>query len=294
MTTLTLNAPAKVNLFLEVSAKRPDGYHDIESVMQTVTLFDRITLSRGDRAGEHITVTCTEPSLNCDRSNLCFGAAERFFGYAGIKSYDLDVHIEKHIPVSAGLGGGSADSAAVIRGLNSLFETGFTVEELCRIGAQIGADVPFCIRGGMLMARGIGDVLSECGRLPDCFIVIACHGEGVSTPWAYGRLDEMYDFFARDTDIGGFIRALNEKKLDLVSAAMTNIFESAVLPEWEYPRMIIAKLRECGALRAMMSGSGPSVMGIFKDSASAAHAVRILDECGIAAHLCKPYYPDEE
>ncbi|MBQ8509189.1 MAG: 4-(cytidine 5'-diphospho)-2-C-methyl-D-erythritol kinase [Clostridia bacterium] len=292
MTTITLNAPAKINLWLEIKGKRPDGYHDIESVMQTVTLFDRLTLERHEpKPGRRqISISCSQSTLACDESNLCYRAAQEFFGEVGQKSYNLFIHIDKQIPIAAGLAGGSTDAAATLIGLNTLWETGLSAEALCAIGARIGADVPFCIRRGISVARGIGEVFADCARLPDCWLLIACDGEGVSTPWAYRQLDSMYDFASRDTDITAFCEALSGGRLDEIAARMTNIFETAVLPVRERASALRQAMVDGGALSALMSGSGPSVFGLFADRPSAETAKSKLASAGIHAYLCEPYY----
>ena len=288
MTELQITAPAKINLWLEIKSRRPDGYHDIESVMQTVSLCDTLTLKKADG----IAITCTNDTLDCGETNLCFKAARAFFAAADIDG-GVNIHIDKRIPISGGLAGGSTDAAATLRGLNVLYETGYSAEDLCAIGVKIGADVPFCIRQGIAVTRGIGDRFTEAPRLPDCSIVVACAGEGVSTPWAYGRLDEMYDFAARTVDADDFTRVIAGGRLGDITAAMTNIFESAVLPVRPQAVIIKENLLKSGALGALMSGSGPSVFGIFDNSESADLAVRQLNSLGIAAQCCKPYYPGE-
>ncbi|MBQ8552472.1 MAG: 4-(cytidine 5'-diphospho)-2-C-methyl-D-erythritol kinase [Clostridia bacterium] len=293
MTTITRRAPAKVNLYLEISSRRPDGYHNIESVMQTVTLFDELTFEKSEAVGQNITLTCDGGELPCDGTNLCHRAAKLFFEAAGVDNYGLSMHIDKHIPISAGLGGGSSDAAATLTALNELYSAGFSKSELCAIGARLGADIPFCIMQGISVTRGIGDVFSPCAHLPDCHIVIACHGEGVSTPWAYKKLDEMYDFDSRNVCADDFAALIGGGELKVITAGMTNIFESAVLPERAAAREIRERLSKAGALRAMMSGSGPSVVGIFDSENTARSAQRMLLDKGITAHLCKPYYPDE-
>ncbi len=293
MTTITRRAPAKINLYLEISSRRPDGYHNIESVMQTVTLFDTLSFERCTGVGQKITLTIDGGDLPLDGTNLCSRAAKLFFETAGIAEYNLSIHIDKHIPIAAGLGGGSSDAAATLIALDELYDTGFSRSELCGIGSRLGADVPFCIMQGISITRGIGDVFAPCAHMPDCYIIVACHGEGVSTPWAYKKLDEMYDFSLRKVSADDFAALMEGGDLRSVAAGMTNIFESAVLPEREAAREIRDSLISAGALRAMMSGSGPSVIGIFESEASAEAALRGLSEKGITAHLCKPYYPDE-
>lgn len=289
--TITRRAPAKINLYLEIKSKRLDGYHDIESVMQTVDLFDILTLTSREGHGSNITIECTNRAVPCDESNLCHRAARTFFDSAAIDNYDIAISIDKHIPMAAGLGGGSSDAAAVLLALNEIYDMVLTTEQLCDIGAKIGADVPFCIVQGISITRGIGDVFVSCEPLPDCFFVIACAGEGVSTPWAYKRLDEMYDFASREVSADRLATAIATGDITNIASVMTNIFESAVLPERETARLIRDTLESYGAKKAMMSGSGPSVFGVFADEAAAEKAAHFLKCKGITAHICKPYYP---
>lgn len=287
---ITLKAPAKINLWLDIASKRPDGYHDIESVMQTVTLFDTLTIERlnSEERVRRITVSCSVDSLACDESNLCYRAAQEFFRAAGIGSFNVSVRIEKRIPIAAGLAGGSTDAAATLIGLNELFGTRFDRAELFEIGSGLGADVPFCIKRGISVTRGIGDKFSDCRRLPECYFVIACGGEGVSTPWAYRRLDEMYDFSERP-DVSAFTSRLGGTAEEIAAAA-GNIFESAVLPVRPVAAGIKASMLENGALGALMSGSGPSVFGIFSDRETAERAADVLKKDGVFASVCEPYY----
>ncbi len=289
--TISRLAPAKINLYLEVTARRPDGYHDIESVMQTVDLFDKLTITSRDTDGMNVLIECTNPCVPCDERNLCYRAAKLFFEAANISKYDISLSIEKKIPMAAGLGGGSSDAAAMLMLLNELYGFPFDEPALRKIGSKIGADVPFCIMQGISITRGIGDVFSQCERLPECFFVIACGGEGISTPWAYKRLDEMYDFTSREVSADKFISALSGGDLLKIASEMTNIFESAVLPEHEAACRIRDMLLDAGAKSAMMSGSGPSVFGIFDTELAAKDAAGKIAAGGIAVHTCKPYYP---
>ena len=289
MSIITQKAPAKINLWLEIASRRPDGYHDIESVMQTVDLYDDITLERLPSGGKRqISIDCSVQSLACDESNLCYRAAQLFFDAAGLAHYSVSIAIEKRIPIAAGLAGGSTDAASTLIGLNRLYGTEFTVEHLCALGARIGADVPFCIRKGIRIARGIGEIFSPCAPLPPCTVLLASDGPGVSTPWAYKRLDEMYDFTSRKADAASFAALLNSGDLARIAAGMTNIFESAVLPQRAKACALKEEMLAGGALNSLMSGSGPAVFGLFETDA-AAEAVRSrLAEQGIESFVCHP------
>ncbi len=287
ITEIEIKAPAKINLWLEIRSRRPDGYHDIESVMQTVTLCDTLTFAKSDA----IAITCSESTLDCGESNLCHRAARLFFESLGI-SGGARIHIKKRIPIAGGLAGGSTDAAATLRGLNQLYNTNLSIDQLCEMGVKIGADVPFCLRQGILVTRGIGDRFAPCSRLPKCCILIANAGEGVSTPWAYGKLDEMYDFANRLIDVNAFTEVIHNGDLAEIAKGMTNIFESAILPIRPEAAKLKEIMRNGGALRALMSGSGPSVFGIFDNNDSAEATKRRLTELGIAAHICEPLYPN--
>ena len=291
MNNITICAPAKINLWLDIAAKRPDGYHDIESVMQTVTLFDELTFERFEpiNGTRRISVSCSVDSLACDESNLSYRAAQEFFKAVGMREYNVGIHIEKRIPIAAGLAGGSTDAAATLIGLDRLYKSRLDISRLCEIASGLGADVPFCVRRGISVTRGIGDRFSDCPRLPDCKILIACDGEGVSTPWAYRRLDEMYDFGERRADVEGFTKLL-DLGISTIASGMSNIFESAVLPVRERARFIKKVMTECGALASIMSGSGPSVFGIFDDDEKLERAAGILRSNGIRPFICEPYY----
>ncbi|MBO7403851.1 MAG: 4-(cytidine 5'-diphospho)-2-C-methyl-D-erythritol kinase, partial [Clostridia bacterium] len=194
MNVLTLEAPAKINLTLAVGAKRPDGYHEIESVMQQIGLCDLVSVTRAPRAaGQHIAVHCSDPTVPCDRRNIVWKCAEAFFGAFGIADYDIFIDIEKHIPSSAGLAGGSSDGAATLKALNLLFGIRADRERLMQIGASVGADIPFCLAGGTCLCRGIGEEISTLyfPAKESLWCVIAKGEEGLSTPEIYRRYDEM-------------------------------------------------------------------------------------------------------
>lgn len=241
--------------------------------MQSVSLADKVSIEKYDV----ITVDCSDKSL-CGRDNLAYRAAELFFTEAGIKG-GAKIHIEKHIPVAAGLAGGSADAAAVICGLNALFDTRFSTEKLCFVGAAAGADVPFCIKGGTMLARGIGEKLEPVPCLPDCFIVTAKNGEKSSTGALYALYDKKGVSYKPDT--GAMKAALLSGSLETVGRGLCNVFEELVPQSTALKRTMF----EHGALGAALSGSGPSVFGIFRDAAAAENCAK---DIGSAAFLCTP------
>ena len=304
----TLTAPAKINLFLDITARRPNGYHEIAGVMQAISLCDTVTLEvteptgmylcslGGHTAGaESITLTCTNPDLPTDNRNLAWRAAEAFFDATGRGCKKLLIHIEKHIPAAAGMAGGSTNAAAVLVGLNDLFDRPMTPDQLCEVGVKLGADVPFCIRGGAMITEGIGEILTPITAMPACELVVACGGEGVSTPAAYKALDALCANFdpalytPRTAELDTLKKSLLTGNLDALCGSMFNLFESVVLPRHPVARGIKETLLAEGALAAMMSGSGPSVFGVFpKGDGSAQRARAALEAQGIPAWVCEP------
>ena len=226
-----------------------------------------------------------------DCRNLAWRAAEAFLAASG-RSGEVRITIEKHIPMEAGLAGGSTDAAAVLRALNHLCGSPFTQQRLCEIGEELGADVPFCIVGGSVMVTGIGECLTELAPMPQCHMVVACMGDGVSTPRAYGKLDEKYDFFngepRKDPRVKEIEKCLKAKKLLQASEYFYNVFEEVVPMEQPW----VDRLKNCmiqnDAVCAMMSGSGPAVFGIFESAEAAGDAFSALQEMGATAFVCHP------
>ena len=301
------SAYAKINLFLDVTGRRENGYHDIAGVMHTVSLCDRVTLTvegmhRGEicslsgvsRGAGEITLTCTEPSLPTDRKNLAWRAAEEFFAATGFGAQKLSIHIEKHIPAAAGLAGGSTDAAAVLRGLNRMYGSPLSADGLTAAGVRIGADVPFCIVGGACITRGIGDDLTPIRALNHGALVVACAGEGISTPAAYGELDAKYGGFAegaytpRTEELSRMLSALVHGDVEGVASEGFNLFESVILPQHPTACGIKATMQAGGAQLALMSGSGPSVFGLFDSDDAAASVAAELTQAGIPACVCHP------
>lgn len=283
--TYTLPAYAKINLFLDISKRRENGYHDVLSLMQSVSLCDDITVTFCESDEKNISVYCSDPSIPCGSDNLVYKAADVF-----LTKGNIEIRIEKRIPASAGLAGGSTDAAATLVALNKLTGERLTEEELCAIGAKLGADIPFCIKGGACLAEGIGEVLTTTAGMPSYPIVIAKKGEGMSTPAAYRALDEKFSNF-----IGYNVKKeLLEKLQSSASSAedyckgLFNIFESVVEPI--RPAVNEAKqiMMSSGAAGAMMSGSGTSVFGIFEKEEDAMTAKKLLEEVGASAHVCYP------
>lgn len=286
--TETVKAYAKINLHLDIKGIRPDGYHDVENVMQSVSLCDTVSVTRTDR--ETFTCECDVAGVPTDEKNIAVRAAKLYAEATGLGG-GAHIKIEKRIPMAAGLAGGSTDGAAVLVALNRLNGNALDREELCAIGSRLGADVPFCIVGGCAYSDGTGDTLHPFPSIPeDTVFVVACGGEGVSTPWGYGVMDREHNNFSyyitKGTDT--LRAALTGSSPDEFYKHIFNIFEEPVLRERPVAACIKQTMLSAGAKNAMMSGSGPSVFGIFENKAHAQLAVDKIKESGHFACVCTP------
>ncbi len=277
MKDITIKAKAKINLFLEVTGKLDNGYHTISTVMHEIDLWDDVTVS--ENTSKQITLTSDNTNMPLDSSNIAYRAAEAFYKNTGIEFNGINIDIKKNIPMEAGLAGGSADGAAVLKALNEISQNTLTTDELCEIGAKIGADVPFCIKGGACLCTGIGDIMTPCNTLPKCTVLIAKGAEGMSTPRAYNQLDTMTDRKIHDNNMPELLECGDIKA---ICNGMYNCFE-LLIPSIE---TIKTTMKNNGALGAMMSGSGTSVFGIFDDMTLAAKAEKKLIEKGLSAFIC--------
>ena len=287
---MRIPAYAKINLYLDVMERREDGFHNIKSIMHRVSLCDYVSAEKNDLGGNVINITCGSLEIPSGEGNLVWRAAKAFFEHFRIDGYNVTFDIEKNIPVSAGLAGGSTDAAAALKLLNELYGTNASVYELCEIGALIGSDVPFCVVGGTCLALGRGEELEYLSSALDLTFVIAKAGEGVSTPAAYRRIDEKYgDSLSEDFgSLESAMRAVNNGDTQLLVRSMYNTFESVVLDyHAEASRAKKIMLSADGSVGAMLSGSGPSVFGIFKDTESAEKVKDTLASLGYSAHVCK-------
>lgn len=266
---LTELAPAKLNLTLEVGEKRSDGYHEVQSVMSCAALYDEVTLESGTSGG--ISMTCDCPGLPLDDTNLCLRAAKLFFKKTGIPCDGLHIELSKRIPMQSGLGGGSADAAAVLRGLRKLYRPEMMIKDLERMAAELGSDVPFCVRSVTAMVRGRGEQLLKLPKLPLCWFVICKPEFSFSTAEMYAKLDEIEPVSSIDTL--GLIKALEYQDMQEISDRLGNCFEG-VLEESSEIFAIKNRLLALGARNACMSGSGSAVYGLFtqEDEAKAAAA----------------------
>lgn len=285
--TVTVPAYAKINLFLDIHSIRENGYHNIISFMQGISLHDLVTVSFVPSEKKTITVFCDKTDIPCDKSNLAYKAAD-VFPCCG----EISVRIDKRIPVSAGLAGGSADCAATLIALNKLSGEMLSLEDLCDLGAKLGADVPFCIRGGACLVEGIGEILMPISSMPHFPIVIAKKGEGMSTPYAYGALDAKFDRFtnyqAKTKMLDILLSAKQGIDINEFCKGVFNIFEAVVEPERPFVTEIKNTMVSCGAAVSLMSGSGTSVFGIFEREDNARAAVDKLKADGADAHFCYP------
>jgi len=283
MDYITLNANAKINLFLEVCEKRTDSYHNIDSIMQSVSLCDVVTVKK-----DNVITVNNNANLPNDNKNIAYRAAQSFFEYTNING-GANIFIDKKIPIAAGLAGGSTNAAAVLKALDVLYATSLGYDKLCEIGAKLGADIPFCILGGTYIAKGIGDKLSKCFPMPKCYIIISKCGEGVSTPYAYCEIDKMRETSQYNLlNSSPLARSLERNEIDIIYSNMFNRFEeivSAVRPMVNTQKNI---MMDYGADFSMMSGSGPSVFGIFKNKDKAEACVEKLKMTGAAAFICTP------
>lgn len=288
MRTATEQAHAKINLTLDVLAKRPDGYHNVSMLMQTVELCDDVRVTLAEHGGVH--ACCDIPGLPKDGENLAGKAAAAFFAYIG-GGQGADIEITKRIPSAAGLGGGSADAAAVLRALNALTGAALDAAALQSIGKTVGADVPFCVEGGSALAQGIGEILSSAPVLPDCFILLCKPPEGAQTSTIYRLLDEHGITHHPDTE--AMLQALKNRDLADIGTQICNVMEpvtAAIFPEI---LKIKDEMRNDGAAGALMSGSGPTVYGLFARQEDALRAKEALAARIREVYLTRPWHAAE-
>lgn len=286
----TVEAHAKINLYLDITGKRENGYHDICGVMHKISLSDTVSVTAEKAIRPSICVTCSDPSIPLGASNIAYRAAERYIDRFCSDNYCIDIHIEKRIPAAGGLAGGSTDAAAVLLCLRDMIGKS-SENELYSLGAGLGADVPFCMADGTMITEGIGDILTPCPSLGNCTLVICNTGEAVSTPEAYGKLDMLYNNFSdRSFDRKRFScisKGLSKGDLKLTAKSMYNIFEDAVLPTRPKAKGAKELMTAHGAVGAMMSGSGPTIFGIFDSIDNAQSAYGALRALGYSTHICK-------
>ena len=300
MDILEKDAHAKINISLDVLGRREDGYHLVRMVMYSVGLCDRLTFEKiNDSKGEIILLAKDPDSLNplvtMDENNLIYKAAKKLYEEYGIRD-SVRITLEKNIPVAAGLAGGSTDAAAALKGINELFDLGVSLDELCAIGKTLGADIPYCIRGGTMLSEGIGEILTPLPDFPKVHIVLAKPACPVSTAEVYKGIDsyDIRDDERPDTD--GLIETLKtdvvsiegdkyEIFLKKISDCMANVLELVTIPLHPEIGEIKKMMEDNGAVKTMMSGSGPTVFGLFTEKDAAGKAVSVIEESGLAKDI---------
>ncbi len=278
---IQLEAMAKINLGLDVLRKRPDGYHEVKMIMQSIDLHDDLELEETKESG--IYLTCNKEGIPTDRTNLIWKACSLLMEEKGIDR-GVRVHLTKRIPMAAGMAGGSTDAAAAMKGVNELFGLGLSRKELMERAVRIGADVPYCIMGGTALSEGIGEILSPLPALPACRILIAKPDIEVSTAFVYGGLKAAE--LAFHPDIDGMAEALKQQSLAGITERLGNVLETVTIPVHPVIREIKETMVQSGAMGALMSGSGPTVFGIFNDSEKAEAALQTMEQSHLAGTVC--------
>mgnify|MGYP004578408935 CR=1 FL=1 len=280
MREIKLKARAKINLGLDVVRKREDGYHEVRMIMQMINLYDKITIRRITES--EIRVTTNLPYLPVNEDNLVYRAAKLLMDEFQVTE-GVEIELQKYIPVAAGMAGGSSDAAAVMVGINRIFHLGLTKKQLMERGVKIGADVPFCIMRGTALAEGIGEVLTPLPAMPHCSLVIAKPKIHVSTKFVYGNLKA--NELKEHPDIDGQVQALREGSLEQLVAKMGNVLETVTVPAYPVIDEIKKTMLKNDAMGAMMSGSGPTVFGVFEREERAQEVCRLLKKEGAAKQV---------
>jgi 4-diphosphocytidyl-2-C-methyl-D-erythritol kinase len=279
MKEIIMESFGKVNLALDVLYKRDDGYHEINSIMQEISLKDRLIFTDKN---EGITIESDNEEMPLDSNNLVYKAWEKLKDITGIKR-GIHVKIEKNIPIAAGLAGGSSNAAATFKALNELWDLKMSLEELMVIGQSLGADIPFCLLGGTAKAQGIGELLTPLKPFKDKYILLGNPGIGISTAYAYSKLDLNGDRY----DIDGLVACMEKDDLHCVAKRLRNRMEEPMIKEHPIIQEIKDIMIENGALGALMSGSGPTVFGLFNDEEKIKLAYKKLSEKIHKVYICK-------
>ena len=274
---MRLRALAKINLGLDILRKREDGYHEVRMIMQTIQMYDVLEMRKVKKPG--ISLSVNYPYIPSDERNLVYKAAKLLMDEFQVKE-GVEIRLEKFIPVAAGMAGGSSDAAAALVGVNRLFKLGLSEKDLMERAVNIGADVPYCVMRGTALAEGIGEKLTRIAQVPDCFVLIGKPGINVSTKAAYESL--QLDQIQTHPDIDGMIRDIESGDLRAMTEKMENVFEPGIIGRYPVIGEIKALMEEHGALKAMMSGSGPTVFGIFDDRKKMEEAAAVLRESRLA------------
>ena len=280
MDKVTVIAPAKINLSLDILGVDERGYHLLDMIMQTVSLFERVTVSKKKK---DITLSSNARYIPTDSKNVAIKAAMLFFEYTGIQG-GAHIHIKKTVPIKAGMAGGSADAAGVIVGLDKIYETNLTRQQMCEIGAKAGSDVPFMIMGGTKRVQGVGEIIKPCPPMPRCHLVVCMPDKGVSTPAAFANYDTLGEKTLVETD--KLVAAMEENDIYGVAKYMANDLEKAAASEYTQP--IKEELIQQGAIGSVMTGSGAAVFGVFDDEDKAKAAVEYFRGRVRSVFIAKP------
>ena len=280
MYKLELKALGKINLGLDVLGRRENGYHDVRMVMQTLYLYDQIKMEKTKKPGIELNTNLFYLPLN--ENNLAYRAADLLMKEFEIKE-GVKITLEKHIPVAAGMAGGSSNAATVLFGMNRMFSLGLSQQELMDRGVTLGADVPYCIMRGTVLAEGIGEILTPLPAMPKCHVLIAKPPISVSTKLVYEKLDSHE--ITEHPDIDGILKGLKERNLKKIASSMGNVLEKVTIEEYPVIEEIKNVMKKSGSLNAMMSGSGPTVFGIFDEKDRAKRAARRIREQQLAKQV---------
>lgn len=279
---MKVKVAAKINLMLDILKKLDNGYHSLFMIMQSVDLYDTVTVEKNNE--NKIIIKCDTQGVPCNEKNIAYKCADAFFKHCNISDKGITIQIEKNIPMAAGTAGGSADGAGVLYCLNKICNTNLTKNELCEIGATVGADIPFSLIGGTAIALNTGNVIAPVKDLPECYIVLAKPDQDVSTPEAYAQFDALSR--VRHLDRVSMIDAVSNGDYEKICVLCGNVFEQAV----EVPKRphIKGVMRKCGADACCMSGSGPTVFGLFSNRENAEDCYNKLKKKYENVYLCKP------
>lgn len=279
---MKVKAAAKINLMLDILKKLPNGYHSLFMIMQSIDLYDNVTVE--NNSVNEIIIKCNKAGVPCNEKNIAHKCAKAFFDYCDVEDRGVTIEIEKNIPMAAGVAGGSADGAAVLYCLNKIYNTNLTDKELCNIGNKVGADIPFSLTGGTAVTLGTGNVIASVTDLPECYIVLVKPDQDVSTPEAYAEFDALTR--VRHLDRVSMIDAVSNGDYEKICLLCGNVFEQAV----EVPKRphIKGVMRKCGADACCMSGSGPTVFGLFSNKENAEQCYDKLCKKYDNVFICKP------
>lgn len=289
MEAVTLQAYAKINLGLDVLRKRPDGYHEVKMIMQSISLADTLELKKIPEEAIRLIngAERDDPEVPMDKANLIYRAIDLIKQKYAI-SEGIEATLTKRIPVAAGMAGGSTDAAAALKGMNQLFALGLSEQELCELGVTLGADIPYCIMGGTALSEGIGERLTPLPPMPECWILIAKPPICVSTGFVYGNLKA--NELTVHPDIDGMTEAIQHNDLHGITSRLGNVLETVTIPAHPEIAVIKDRMLDYGAMQALMSGSGPTVFGIFAEEEQAAEAGTAIQKEGLSGqvYLTKP------